>query len=52
MQDGSPFDRHTYRYTPLLALILTPNVFLHPLWGKFLFVAFDLFSALLIKAIM
>lgn len=39
---GSPFDRATYRYTPLLALALAPAGALRwPHWGKALFSAAD-----------
>lgn len=44
---GNPYDRATYRYPPLLALILLPNVNFHPLFGKFLFSAADLGIALI-----
>lgn len=44
----SPFDQPTYRYTPLLAMILTPNIFFHPAWGKFLFSLFDIFVGMFI----
>lgn len=37
---GSPYDRQTYRYPPLLAWILVPNV-IYPIWGKILFSGFD-----------
>lgn len=47
----SPFNRHTYRYTPLLAILLLPNIYLHRCFGKLLFAAFDLVIAIIIKLI-
>lgn len=47
-QGESPYRRSTFRYTPLLALILTPNVLLTAHFGKLLFSACDLLSGLLV----
>lgn len=44
----SPFLRDTYRYSPLLAMLLVPNGWLHSSWGKWLFVAGDGIVATLI----
>ncbi|KAL4422310.1 hypothetical protein ABPG75_008507 [Micractinium tetrahymenae] len=41
----SPYTRSTYRYTPLLAAALLPNVALHKAWGKLLFCFADLAAA-------
>ena len=48
----SPFERSTYRYTPLLALVLTPNVWLHHGWGKLLFAAIDVAIGAQIESIL
>ncbi|XP_032790261.2 GPI mannosyltransferase 1 [Daphnia magna] len=47
-QGQSPYLRPTYRYTPLLAWILTPNIFLHSDFGKLLFSIVDLINGLII----
>ena len=44
----SAFDRHTYRYTPLLAWLLVPNEIVGMWWGKALFSAAGIFSGILI----
>lgn len=44
----SPYTRETYRYTPLLAILLTPNGWLHPSFGKYLFSACDIVNGMLI----
>jgi len=42
LRGGSPFDRDTYRYTPLIAYLLTPNHVLFSAFGKLLFVNADI----------
>lgn len=39
---NSPYGRATYRYSPLLAFLLLPNVIVHRCWGKILFSFADL----------
>jgi GPI transamidase subunit PIG-U len=47
----SPYERSTYRYPPILALLVTPNFFLFPEWGKLLFSIADVGIVYLIYAI-
>lgn len=37
----SPYERPSYRYSPMLAWLLTGNVFVHPSFGKIVFAVFD-----------
>ena len=48
LQHESPYRRTTYRYTPLLAYLLTPNLLVHKHWGKVLFSIGDVLVGLLI----
>lgn len=52
VKGSSPFDRDTYRYSPLLALLLTPNILLNENCGKILFSLIDILVAVLIKRIL
>jgi len=45
VEGKSPFERDTYRYSPLLALALVPNVVLHRCWGKVLFAAAGMYRS-------
>ncbi|KAF8891347.1 glycosyltransferase family 50 protein [Infundibulicybe gibba] len=47
-----PYSRETYRYTPLLALLLTPNAWLHPSFGKYLFAACDIINGMIIHQLL
>lgn len=47
-QGQSPFLRSTYRYTPIIAFLLTPNVYLWLDFGKVLFASCDLVAGWLI----
>jgi phosphatidylinositol glycan class M len=48
IQNYSPYGREAYRYTPLLALLLVPNEWIHPSFGKYLFAACDIANGALI----
>jgi phosphatidylinositol glycan class M len=51
-QGGSPYDRATYRYTPLLAALLIPNQLFGKVWGKLVFSACDILIGWLIIRIL
>lgn len=51
LNDQSPYKRHTYRYTPILAYLLTGNIFIHESFGKILFSTFDIILGIVIRQI-
>ena len=49
---ASPYERDTYRYSPLIAAALIPNVLVHESWGKCVFAAGDLLAGWLITRVL
>lgn len=49
--NSSPYLRHTYRYSPLLAIMVLPNLTLNKNFGKILFACCDILIGILVKAI-
>lgn len=51
-EGDTPFKRHTYRYTPLLAFLLIPNIYIHKEFGKIFFSLIDIVVAIFIRRIL
>ncbi|XP_023024233.2 GPI mannosyltransferase 1 isoform X1 [Leptinotarsa decemlineata] len=48
---NSPYDRHTFRYSPFIAIFLIPNLTIHHSFGKVIFSLVDIIVGLLIRII-
>jgi GPI mannosyltransferase 1 subunit M len=49
MEGGTPYDRHTYRYTPILAYMMIGNHVLFESFGKVLFSAMDVITVFIMN---
>lgn len=49
INEESPYKRHTYRYSPLLAMMMVPNVLMNQNFGKILFSLVDILVGVAIK---
>ncbi|SGY18943.1 BQ5605_C014g07513 [Microbotryum silenes-dioicae] len=49
---GDPYSRKTYRYTPLLALLTSLNILVHPIAAKLFFVLSDLLIGYLLHSLL
>lgn len=47
----SPYKRHTYRYSPLIAYLMIPNIIIGKEFGKILFSFFDILITIALKAL-
>lgn len=50
-QGESPYERHTYRYTPLLAVLMIPNIYMRDS-GKIIFSLIDILVARIMRNIL
>ena len=48
----NPYERETYRYTPILAFLMTPNIFFYYSFGKFLLSTIDVIVGFLIEKLL
>lgn len=46
---NSPYKRHTYRYSPIIAYLMLPNIFIGKNFGKVLFSFFDILVSIALK---
>lgn len=51
-QGKSPYDRPTYRYTPILAVLMAPNIYIHRDCGKIIFSVVDILVARIMRSIL
>ncbi|XP_030034877.1 GPI mannosyltransferase 1 [Manduca sexta] len=51
LNGNSPYKRHTYRYSPLVAYLMIPNILIGKEFGKLLFSAFDILVTVGVKVL-